>query len=98
MALELITPRFWCELLTVEPAYAPTPGLLTGRVAIVTGSNVGLGFETAVHLAQLEPKVLILAVRSVDKGEKAKQSIVQRTGIDPGQVQVWELDLANFDR
>lgn len=98
MAQELLTPRFWYELATTKLSYAPSPGLLTGRVAIVTGANVGLGLETAVKLAELEPKLLVLAVRNVDKGEKAKDYIVDKTGIERDKVQIWEVDLAKFDR
>lgn len=98
MALELVSPRFWYELATVKSDYAPSPGLLAGRVAVVTGASTGLGLETAVHLAKLEPKMVVLGVRNLDKGEKAKKYIVGQTGIEPDKVKVWELDLAKFDR
>ena len=46
------------------------------KVAIVTGSNAGLGYETALALAKLDTTV-ILACRNKDKAEKAKQSIMK---------------------
>jgi len=46
-----------------------------GRVAIVTGANTGLGFETVLALAKTGMKV-IMACRSKDKAEKAKQKIL----------------------
>lgn len=64
----------------------------------VTGSNTGLGLEAARHFAKLKCSRLILAVRSTDKGENAKRSILYSHGVD-GQkttVEVWQLDMASF--
>lgn len=47
----------------------------TGRVAIVTGSNTGLGFQTAKALAGKGMKV-IMACRGLEKAKKARQSIL----------------------
>ena len=68
-----------------------------GRTIIVTGSNVGLGFEAAKHFARLGASKLILAVRSLDKGEKAKRDIEAEADIRKGIVDVWELDLGNYE-
>lgn len=48
-----------------------------GRVAIVTGANVGLGFETTIALASKGAKV-ILACRSAEKAKQAMNEIKQR--------------------
>ncbi|WP_373080392.1 oxidoreductase [Zhongshania sp.] len=48
----------------------------TGRIAIVTGANTGLGYETALALAGKGAKV-ILACRNRDKAEEAKASIAK---------------------
>jgi len=69
---------------------------LSGKVFIVTGSNIGLGFEAAKYLAQMKPAKLILAVRSLDKGEKAAETIKKATGFD--NLEVWQLDLASFEK
>lgn len=45
-----------------------------GRIAIVTGANTGLGFETALALAKKEAKV-ILACRNIEKAKEAVQRI-----------------------
>ncbi|KAJ3737515.1 hypothetical protein DFJ43DRAFT_987156 [Lentinula guzmanii] len=67
---------------------------LTGKVVVVTGANTGLGFEAAKHFAQMNPKKVILACRSEEKGEQAVQKIV-RTGYM--RAEVWPLDLSSFD-
>jgi NAD(P)-dependent dehydrogenase (short-subunit alcohol dehydrogenase family) len=43
-----------------------------GRIAIVTGANIGLGYETALVLAGKEMKV-IMACKNPDRAEIAKQ-------------------------
>lgn len=48
----------------------------TGKIAIVTGSNSGIGFETACVLAKNGAKV-IMAVRALEKGETAANEIKQ---------------------
>ncbi len=47
-----------------------------GRVAIVTGANGGLGYETALGLAKKDVGV-ILACRNLQKAEEAKSRIVK---------------------
>jgi len=47
------------------------------QTVIVTGSNVGLGFEAARHFYRLNCAKLILAVRTVSKGQAAKEDIVR---------------------
>ena len=66
----------------------------TGRVAVVTGANTGLGFETASALAAKGAHV-VLAVRNLDKGKEAARRIEQvHSGPD---VTLQELDLSPFE-
>ncbi|MBB1198042.1 SDR family NAD(P)-dependent oxidoreductase [Curtobacterium flaccumfaciens pv. flaccumfaciens] len=60
-----------------------------GRVAIVTGANTGLGFETARMLAN-HGATVILAVRDVEKGQRAAARMT-------GDVRVRPLDLTSLD-
>ena len=46
----------------------------TGKLAVVTGANSGIGLETARRLA-LAGADVVLAVRSVDKGNRAADDI-----------------------
>jgi NAD(P)-dependent dehydrogenase (short-subunit alcohol dehydrogenase family) len=66
----------------------------TGRVAVITGANTGLGYETAAALAAKGAQV-VLAVRNLDKGKDAALRIGQTT---PGaKVELQELDLTSLD-
>ena len=65
-----------------------------GRLAVVTGANTGLGFETARVLAARGASV-VLAVRDTDKGKAAAAAIA---GAAPGaDVTVQHLDLASLE-
>ncbi|GIK05404.1 hypothetical protein Aspvir_009513 [Aspergillus viridinutans] len=68
----------------------------SGGTYIVTGANTGLGFEAAKHLVSLEAAKVILAVRNISAGEKAKREIEESTG-KIGVAEVWSLDLASYD-
>lgn len=65
---------------------------LSNRVVIVVGSNTGLGLEAARHYAHMNPAKLIMAVRTLEKGEKAKQSILEDA--PDATIEVWKLDLS----
>jgi NAD(P)-dependent dehydrogenase (short-subunit alcohol dehydrogenase family) len=64
-----------------------------GRRFIVTGANSGLGRETARRLAMAGAEVL-LAVRSVEKGEEAKAAILRDA--PDAVLDVRHLDLADI--
>jgi NAD(P)-dependent dehydrogenase (short-subunit alcohol dehydrogenase family) len=66
----------------------------TGRTAVITGANTGLGYETAAALAAKGAHV-VLAVRNLDKGKDAADRI---TSARPGaNVALQELDLTSLD-
>lgn len=65
----------------------------TGRVAIITGSNTGLGYDNARALAGRGAKV-VMAVRDTAKGEAAADRI---RSITPGaDIAVHKLDLGSL--
>jgi NAD(P)-dependent dehydrogenase (short-subunit alcohol dehydrogenase family) len=65
----------------------------SGRVAIVTGSNTGLGYETALVLASRGARV-VLAVRDVDKGKAAAAKLVGQVPL--ADVTVQPLDVSSL--
>ncbi|XP_029204714.2 WW domain-containing oxidoreductase-like isoform X2 [Acropora millepora] len=67
---------------------------LSGRVAVVTGSNSGIGFETAKALALCGAHV-ILACRDMNKANKAAAMIRAAQTPEP-YVETMLLDLASF--
>ena len=67
---------------------------LDGKTVIITGANTGIGLETAVDLAKRNARV-ILACRSVERGEKAVVEVKERSGND--NVVFVQLDLASLD-
>ena len=64
-----------------------------GRIVIVTGSSSGIGYETVRVLANKQASVII-AVRNLEKGNKALAEIIQQN--KDADVRVMELDLANL--
>lgn len=66
---------------------------LTGRVAVVTGANGGLGLETARALAGAGATV-VMAARNQEKAAEAEASI--RRGAPEAALEVVELDLGSL--
>jgi NAD(P)-dependent dehydrogenase (short-subunit alcohol dehydrogenase family) len=66
----------------------------TGRIAVITGANTGLGFETATALAARGAHV-VMAVRNLEKGKQAAARITEAT---PGaEVELQDLDLTSLE-
>ena len=66
----------------------------TGRVAVITGANTGLGYETAAALADHGARV-VLAVRNLDKGKDAAARITAQS--PHADVALQELDLTSLE-
>lgn len=65
-----------------------------GRIAIVTGANNGIGFETTLGMAQYGFKV-VMACRNMAKAEKAKADILQKQST--ADLDLLQLDLSDLD-
>lgn len=66
--------------------------ILEGKIAIVTGSSSGIGLETARALAE-KGATIIMAIRNLQKGEKARESI---SGKVDGELILMHLNLADL--
>lgn len=66
----------------------------TGRVAVVTGANGGLGLETARELARKGAHVII-AARNMEKAAAAESDI--KSELPDAKVEVRSLDLASLE-
>lgn len=67
---------------------------LDNKIAIITGANTGIGYETALDFAKRGAQV-ILACRDTKKAEKAAETIIKLS--NNKNVQVEYLDLADLD-
>lgn len=94
MATPQLFLKFCYHQLFDKLPYPETP--FTNQTVIVTGGNVGLGFEAARHYVRLGAAKVILAVRSPDKGEAAKNAIEDSEKRE-GVVEVWLLDLSSYE-
>ena len=66
----------------------------TGKIAIVTGSSSGIGYEAARVLANKNVKVII-AVRNLIKGDMAKSNIIGQN--QNADVEVMRIDLSDLE-
>ncbi|GAB7353681.1 hypothetical protein MBLNU459_g4087t1 [Dothideomycetes sp. NU459] len=85
---------FFYNQLFIKPAYPETS--CEGKTYIVTGSNGGLGKEAVRHFVRLGAQKVILACRTVEKGEDAKKDI-EKSEKSNGVVEVWQLDLSSYE-
>lgn len=68
-------------------------GSLDGRIAVVTGANSGLGFETSLGLARSGAHV-VLACRSAERAAAAVERLLREA--PDAEVEVLELDLSDL--
>ena len=67
---------------------------MKGKICIVTGSNSGIGKETALSLAKMGAHV-VMVVRNQERGEKARLEIVKQTGNN--SIDLMICDLSSMD-
>ncbi|KAL4863414.1 hypothetical protein BDV12DRAFT_177495 [Aspergillus spectabilis] len=98
MTLYNTYPHFFYRQLFLSPSKPPSSLSLHGQTGLITGANTGLGYEAAAQLLSLGLTRLIMGVRSVSKGEAARQKLLKSlpNSGDPPVIEVWELDLATY--
>ncbi len=68
---------------------------LSGQTVLVTGSNVGIGFEACRQLIGFGVSRIIMAVRKTLNGERAKIELLKS---GPScDIEVWELDMDSYE-
>ena len=72
-----------------------SPTHLSGRTAIITGSNSGIGLQIALDLTRLGATV-ILACRNVDKAEAAKAQILSAYPGAKDRILLYKLDTSSL--
>ncbi|KAH7042778.1 short-chain dehydrogenase/reductase family protein [Macrophomina phaseolina] len=86
--------------LQIQARLHPPSVDLTGKIAIVTGANGGIGLETARQLLLLHAGTVVLAVRNMAKGEAAKSELLADKKIQGGNpaanIRVMRLDMADY--
>jgi NAD(P)-dependent dehydrogenase (short-subunit alcohol dehydrogenase family) len=66
-----------------------------GKCAIITGSNTGLGFESARQLLSLGLSHLVMGVRSLERGNAAATKLLAANS--SAKIEVWDLDMESYD-
>ena len=66
----------------------------SGKVAVITGANSGLGFEASRELAR-KGATVVMAVRNMDKGEAAAVRI--KADVPDAELQLRKMDLGSLD-
>jgi NAD(P)-dependent dehydrogenase (short-subunit alcohol dehydrogenase family) len=86
---------FFRNQFCAKPQWPAPNTSLSGKTAIISGSNTGLGYEAALQLLGLQLSHLIMAVRSLNKGESA--AVKLRQLYPKANVEVWKLDMSGYD-
>lgn len=85
-----------------QPPIPPTPSEanVSGKTVIITGGNAGLGYEAARQYLTLGASRVILACRSITRGQEAVSSLradpTVKTSNPDALVEVFELDLDDY--
>lgn len=79
--------------------HLPPPDSFHGQTILITGSNTGIGLDTTRHVVSLGALKIIMGVRTVEKGEKAREGILSRIPAEQvakTDIEVWQLDMSSF--
>ncbi|KAK6064320.1 short-chain dehydrogenase/reductase [Seiridium cupressi] len=79
-----------------NPPADPTNLSFTSKAVLVTGANSGLGLAAAIKYAAQGASPLILGVRSLEKGERAKAAIMKAARVQESIFVVLTVNLASF--
>lgn len=88
------TLGFFCRAFA-KPRPLPRQIQLHDHVAVITGSNAGLGLEAARQFLDLGLSHLVMGVRSQAKGDSAAAAL--REAYPHAVIWVWVLDMESYD-
>lgn len=94
LELEPDSYRFFQSQFT-KPLWPPKETSLAGGTGIITGANVGLGFAAAQAVLALNLSHLVIAVRTVSKGEAAASNL--RRKFPEARIDVWQVDMLSHE-
>ncbi|KAK6515127.1 hypothetical protein TWF506_007473 [Arthrobotrys conoides] len=69
---------------------------LDGKTILITGANTGVGLEAARHCVRLNAAHVIIAVRTISKGEAAKEDILKSQPGSKTIVSLYSVDYTSF--
>ncbi|EFQ33096.1 short chain dehydrogenase [Colletotrichum graminicola] len=85
---------FLASQLCSTPLMPPKDLSLAGHTAIISGANGGLGLTCAEMLLDHHVSRLIIAVRSIGKGEAAAETLKKKH--PAANIEVWALDMMSY--
>lgn len=85
---------FWQNQFKTTIPLPPEGDSLGGKVAVVTGSNTGLGFECVKQMLKAGLSHVIMGVRSLERGRAAAERL--RAFSNGAIIDVWELDMEDY--
>ncbi|KAK3659477.1 hypothetical protein LTR56_001367 [Elasticomyces elasticus] len=86
--------RFIEMQFRVKPKRPPQSLSFAGRTVVITGGYIGIGLACASEMLDHDLDHLIIAVRSVKKGELAATSLRQTHR--NAKIEVWQLDMLDY--
>ncbi|KAF9769119.1 hypothetical protein IL306_013533, partial [Fusarium sp. DS 682] len=78
---------------TTKPVPIPKDISLSDSTIIITGANTGIGYGAAEQFLAMNLKRLIIAVRSLSKGEAAATTL--RAQHPNAEILVWQVDMVS---
>lgn len=87
---------FLYHQLFIHPQPVPQSIDLSGKTVLVTSSNVGLGLEVIRQLISFGASRVIMGVRTISKGQTAREDLLSGSLNQNCIIEIWELDLESF--